>query len=281
MPIGHSGPRERAHWLIRSPTRAALVTALAVGVVLTLTPANGAAGDIATGFVRAVRHLAAPSSRGGQAFSGTPPVGALFTTSAGQLNQHFCTASVVDSPAGDLVITAAHCLTGISGTIEFVPGYNQGSKPYGVWAVTKVYADQAWSSSSSQDDDFAFLRVSKPGSSVPIENVTGAERLATGTPATRQLVQVIGYPIATSQPVTCQNRLREPMTNQLEFDCDGYTDGTSGGPFLSDVDQATGQGLVIGVIGGYQQGGDVPQVSYSAVLGANAAALYEQAVAGG
>jgi hypothetical protein len=71
------------------------------------------------------------------------------------------------------------------------------------------------------------------------------------------------------------------MTNQLEFDCDGYTDGTSGGPFLSDVDPATGQGLVIGVIGGYQQGGDVPQVSYSAVLGANAAALYEQAVAGG
>ena len=103
---------------------------------------------------------------------------------------------------------------------------------------------------------------------------------ATGTPATRQLVQVIGYPVATSQPVTCQNRLREPMTDQLEFDCDGYTDGTSGGPFLSDVDQATGQGLVIGVIGGYQQGGDVPQVSYSAVLGANAAALYEQAVAG-
>jgi hypothetical protein len=38
---------------------------------------------------------------------------------------------------------------------------------------------------------------------------------------------------------------------------------------------------VIGVIGGYQQGGDTPQVSYPAVLGANAAALYEQAVAGG
>ena len=258
----------------------ALVTALAVGAVVTLTPANGAASDIATGFVRAVRHLAAPS-RAGQAFAGTPAVGALFTTSAGQLGQHFCTASVVDSPAGDLVITAAHCVSGASGTIEFVPGYDRGNQPYGVWTVTKVYVDQAWKSSSSDDDDFAFLRVSQPGSSVPVENVTGAERLAAGTPASHQLVQVIGYPNATNQPITCQNRLRKPMAGQLEFDCGGYTNGTSGGPFLSEVDQATGQGLVIGVIGGYQQGGDTPQVSYSAVLGANAAALYKQAVAGG
>ena len=68
---------------------------------------------------------------------------------------------------------------------------------------------------------------------------------------------------------------------QLEFDCDGYSDGTSGGPFLSEVDQATGQGLVIGVIGGYQQGGDTPDVSYSPVLGTNAAALYRKAVSGG
>ena len=116
-------------------------------------------------------------------------------------------------------------------------------------------------------------------SSVPVEDVTGAERLGTDAPASRELVQVIGYPSATDQPVTCQDPIRQPMAGQLEFDCDGYTNGTSGGPFLSEVDQATGQGLVIGVIGGFQQGGDAPQVSYSAVLGANAAALYSEAVA--
>ena len=110
---------------------------------------------------------------------------------------------MVDSPSGDLVITAAHCVSGATDTLDFVPGYNQGSAPYGVWTVTKVYVDQAWSSSSSQDDDFAFLRVSRPGSSVPIEDVTGAERLDTNTPASRELVQVIGYPNATNRPVTC------------------------------------------------------------------------------
>jgi V8-like Glu-specific endopeptidase len=266
--------------LLRTGRRGALVIALAVGAVVTLSPANGAASDIATGFVRAVRHLAAPS-RDGQAFAGTPAVGALFTASAGRLGRHFCTASVVDSPVGDLLITAAHCVTGTAGTIDFVPGYHGGDRPYGTWTVTRVYVDQAWKSSSSDDDDVAFLRVSRPGSSVPVEDVTGAERLATGTPVSRRLIQAIGYPNATDQPVTCQNWLRQPMAGQLEFDCGGYTNGTSGGPFLSEVDQATGQGLVIGVIGGYQQGGDTPQVSYSAVLGANAAALYKRAVAGG
>ena len=278
---GHSGPRERARRIARSPTRAALVTALAVGAVLTLTPASGAASDIATGFVRAVRHLAS-TSRNGQAFAGTPAVGALFTTSAGKLGQHFCTASVIDSPDGDLAITAAHCVTGTSGTIDFVPGYDNGATPpYGVWTVTRVYVDQAWSSSSNPDDDFAFLRISQPGSSVPVEDVTGAEQLSTSQPASRQLVQVIGYPNSSNQPITCQNWLREPMAGQLEFDCGSYTDGTSGGPFLAEVNQSTGQGVVIGVIGGYQQGGYTPQISYSSVLGANAAALYRTAVAGG
>jgi V8-like Glu-specific endopeptidase len=127
----------------------------------------------------------------------------------------------------------------------------------------------------------AFLRVSHQGSSVPIEDVTGADKLATGAPATRQLVQVIGYPDSANQPITCQNWLKEPMTDQLEFDCGAYTDGTSGAPFLADVDVTTGQGAVIGVIGGYEQGGDTPQVSYSAVLGTNIAALFKTAVAGG
>jgi hypothetical protein len=71
------------------------------------------------------------------------------------------------------------------------------------------------------------------------------------------------------------------MRDQLEFDCGGYPNGTSGGPFLSQVDPSTGQGQVIGVIGGYEQGGNTPEVSYSAVLGSNAAALYQRAVAGG
>jgi V8-like Glu-specific endopeptidase len=270
----------RAWRIFRSPSRAALITAAAVGAVVTLTPACGTASGVATGVARAVRHLAAPA-RNSQPFSGEPAVGALFTTSSGRLGKHFCTASVVGSPAGDLVLTAAHCVSGVSGAIDFVPGYNQGSAPYGVWRVTRIYVDRAWHSSSGQGDDFAFLRVANSGAGLPVEDETGAEKLVTGTPARRQLVQVIGYPDGANQPVTCQNWLRKPKPDRLEFDCGGYPDGTSGGPFLIHVDRATGQGQVIGVIGGYEQGGNTPQVSYSAVLGRSAAALYKTAVAGG
>jgi V8-like Glu-specific endopeptidase len=252
---------------------------VATGVVVTVTPAGSAADDIASGFVRVVGNLMSPS-QSGQDFTGTPAVGALFTTTGGKLGHHFCTASVVGSPHGDLVITAAHCVSGGAAGVVFVPGYHGGAAPYGIWTVTKVYADAAWTSSANPDDDVAFLRVAQPGSIVPVEDVTGAEQLETGAPA-RQLVEVIGYPDAGDQPITCRNWTREPMADQLEFDCGGYTDGTSGGPFLTDVNPLTGQGTVIGVIGGYEQGGDLPQISYSAMFETNVAALYRAAVTGG
>lgn len=277
-PGDDNGPRKRARRFPRTPAAVAIVTVLTVGVVAAVTPAEGAAGDIASSFARAVRHLVS-TSQNGQDFAGTPAVGALFTMSKGKLGRHFCTASVIGSPHGDLVITAAHCMTGTSGVV-FVPGYDRGAAPYGIWTVTKIYVDRSWTSSSNPDDDVAFLRVSQAGSTVPIEDVTGAEALKTGTPA-RQLVEVIGYPDSGSQPIVCRNWTREPMSEQLEFDCGGYTDGTSGGPFLANVNPLTGQGRVIGVIGGYEQGGLTPQVSYSSMFGANVAALYRQAVAGG
>jgi V8-like Glu-specific endopeptidase len=258
---------------------AALASALGVSAVFVVTPASGAAGDFAS-LARAVRHLGS-TSKNALTFAGTPAVGALFATSAGKLSQHFCTASVINSPSGDLVLTAAHCVTGTSGTVVFVPGYNNGSTPYGVWTVNKVYTDKAWQRSHSVNDDVAILQVSQRGSAVPIENVTGAEQLAAASPTTRTLAEVIGYPDSSNQPITCQNWLKTPMTDQLEFDCGGYTDGTSGGPFLTNVSSTTGQGTVVGVIGGYEQGGDLPQVSYSSAFGANVAALYKAAVAGG
>ncbi len=256
-----------------------LLIASAFAAGFTVSPSNGAPEAITPVFVGAMRHLVS-ASRDGQEVAGAPAVGALFTVSgAGGLGSHFCTASVVDSPNGDLLITAAHCVSGLSSGIAFVPGYD-GEAPYGVWTVTRVYVDASWSSSSDPDDDVAFLRVSQPGSSTPIEAVTGGEQLQAGTPA-RQFVEVIGYPDSSNQAISCRNWTSEPMPDQLEFDCGGYSDGTSGGPFLAGVNPLNGQGTVIGVLGGYEQGGLTPQVSYAAMFGANVTALYQVAVAGG
>jgi V8-like Glu-specific endopeptidase len=247
---------------------------------LTLTaavaPATGAASGIVTKFRHAVDHMTA-DTKSAQSFDGSAAVGALFTlNSKGQLGNHFCSGSVVQSPAGDLVLTAAHCVTGVASTVVFVPQYHDGKSPYGVWRVTHVYTDSAWQSSENPDDDFAFLTVSDPMQGVPIEDITGAEQLGSVT-QTRDYVQVIGYPDGENSPIECANWTKGFSATQLEFDCGGYPDGTSGGPFLTNVSPATGQGVVIGVIGGFQQGGLTSQVSYSSMFSTTVEALYKTA----
>ncbi len=221
-----------------------------------------------------------PAPRHGQFYRGTPAVGALFTVTGSRLGQHFCTASVLASPVKDLVITAAHCLHGHQvGRVAFVPGYHRGQRPYGAWRVTRIFAGSAWKSRGSTDDDVAILVVHQAGNPDQVQTLTGGEALGTGWKA-MQPVQVIGYPDGRERPITCPGRTRAFGPHQLEFDCGGYTKGTSGGPFLAKVRPATGRGTVIGVIGGYQQGGDTPSVSYSARFAQQVRALYNQAVAG-
>jgi V8-like Glu-specific endopeptidase len=253
-----------------------ILGAVAIFGTLALAPArSGASGDTWPGWLGTV---GAPVASNGQSFGGVAAVGALFGEDSGTLNSHFCTASVVDSPHGDLAITAAHCVTGTSGQIAFVPGYVNGTEPYGVWQVTRVYTDAAWQSAQDPDDDVAFLQLSGAPGGAPIQTVTGAEHVATDA-AARGLVRVIGYPDTAEQPVSCVNWTKVFSPTQLEFDCGGFPNGTSGGPFLANVSAFSGQGTVIGVIGGYEQGGDTPQVSYSVSFGAAVAVLYKSAKA--
>lgn len=257
-----------------------LAVALAAAFVV---PAGGATSGLAIRMAGSVRRFfSAPSpSRTARPFNGVAAVGALFVRNGkGQLGQHFCTASVVNSPGGDLALTAAHCVTQNPGTIVFAPGYANGRAPYGLWRVTRAYMNRAWQKSEDPDDDIAFLRLARAADGVPIEDVTGAESLATGWPA-RSYVRVVGYPDGAARPVWCANWTREFSPTQLRFDCGGYTTGTSGGPFLADVSAITGEGTVIGVLGGYHQGGNTPSVSYSIAFGPAVARLFAKAEAGG
>ena len=254
-----------------------------MGIVATSPGAHGAE-RLAFRLAAAVKALprgapaVPPALLHGRFYNGTPAVGALFTINSGRLGQHFCTASVVASPVRDLVITAAHCLHGRQpGQVAFVPQYHRHLEPYGTWTVDQVFVDAAWARSANPDDDVAFLVVSQPGNSTPVQELTGGEKLATGWRAT-QLVRVIGYPDGRERPITCTARTRAFGRRQMEFDCGGYTDGTSGGPFLANVRPATGLGAVAGVIGGYEQGGDTPSVSYSARFGRAVRDLYREAV---
>jgi V8-like Glu-specific endopeptidase len=269
----------------RRPMWAVGLAGAALIVAAAAAPNAQGAARLAVRLAAAVKSLprqapvVPPALLHGRFYTGTPAVGALFSTRSGHLGQHFCTGSVVASPAGDLVITAAHCMQGRkAGHVAFVPEYQRSQQPFGVWTVKRVFVDQAWASSRSPNDDFAFLVVAQSGDATPIQDLTGGEKLGTGWKPV-QKVQVIGYPDTRERPITCTSKTRAFGTYQMEFDCGGYTNGTSGGPFLANVHAATGLGTVIGVIGGYQQGGDTPSVSYSARFGTAVRALYNKAVA--
>jgi hypothetical protein len=64
----------------------------------------------------------------------------------------------------------------------------------------------------------------------------------------------------------------------MRFDCDGFPNGTSGSPWVTNVSPATGLGTVVGVIGGYEQGGDTPAVSYSSYFDQDIMDLYNTTV---
>ena len=269
-----TGSRRR-RWAARLARRAGLAASFSLALAAALVVMVPAAGDPVA--------LAAPLNvADANSFSGTPAVGALFYRQGGRL-EHFCTASVVRSRHQDLLATAAHCMAGRklapAGAVIFAPGYHDGVFPYGQWVVRAAYTDRRWRAGHDPDDDVAFLLAGRAGRH--IQKTTGGETLVTGA-GLPQEVRVMGYPDSSRLPVFCDAAARafnRHHLRQMVFFCTDYTNGTSGGPFLAHVSGATDTGRLIGVIGGYEQGGFTPDVSYSARFGGGVAALFKAAQA--
>jgi len=173
---------------------------------------------------------------------------------------NLCTGIVA---GGDLVLTAAHC---VKEGMAFAPSYHDGVAPLGMWTVTGVAVADGWTNSADPDLDFAFLTVRQAGNPASLESLTGANVLGTDR-GFGHTITLTGYPDTTDSPVVCTGTTTRFETYQLRVACPGFPDGTSGGPWVTD-------GAVIGVIGGYQLGGDTPDVSYSAYFDDDIAKLY-------
>lgn len=222
-------------------------TCLAVGLAFT---AKGASGRVPR-----AKHASNPVVT-------SATVGALFAS--GWANGHACTASVVDSPAGNLILTAAHCVTEPIAGARFVPGYHNGVAPFGTWIVQKATVDPRWTKSQDPADDVAFLTVSPAQSNASrasVQAVVGANVLAEA-PNEGEKIVITGYPADTDEPVDCDS-LTYLSGGWPTFDCDGFSDGTSGSPWIVNFDSSTGTGVVVGIIGGPEQGGDTDGTSYS------------------
>ena len=82
---------------------------------------------------------------------------------------------------------------------------------------------------------------------------------------------VTGYPNSQESPIDCTNKPGAHSDTQQRISCPEFTGGTSGSPWVN------GDHEVVGILGGHEQGGTTPDISYSVVLGAEAAELYGDA----
>ncbi|MFF9128507.1 hypothetical protein ACF09J_35625 [Streptomyces sp. NPDC014889] len=100
----------------------------------------------------------------------------------------------------------------------------------------------------------------------------GGNRLLTGSGFDHKNVHLVAYPGANPPPLTCTTTTRKETFSgwpgsYLRIDCDGYSGGSSGGPFIANFNEQTQTG---DVIGGYMTGGPTNDTSYSSARTASA-----------
>ncbi len=199
-----------------------------------------------------------------------PRVGAVFL---GGGDLHTCTGSVLQSAGHDLMLTAAHCLSGDVSATTFVPGFAGSAEPANVWALQTVYFDPRWLAAKDPHADYVIARLARPDGA-PADRHLSSGLLLGGAPAPGTQVSVVAYPAgAGGMPIGCL--AGTGITHGFpSLPCAGLVGGTSGAPWLMGS-------TVIGVIGGLDGGGCDEKISYSAPLDEHVSQVLARAEAGG
>lgn len=163
-----------------------------------------------------------------------------------------CSGSVINTVAGDIVLTAGHCViapgSGTQATnIAFVPGYRDPNTPFGIWPATSFATTSEWQSTAgtgNPDDadesgDMAMLTIANRSSDgATLKNVVGAVGIAFNQPQNQTYMEY-GYPAASpydgsrlyefTTPWATDDTSFSPATMGISSD---FTPGSSGGPWL-------------------------------------------------
>jgi hypothetical protein len=229
--------------LVKSSRQAAVgVTTRLLLVVISLIAASEY--YLLTARTSTVAHAVTPTA---QPISPDPKLGAVYVGT-----KHLCTGSVLDSPAGDLILTAGHCV-GMGPNETFVAGLHGPPTAEEFWRIDTVYLDPRWLQHHDPLADFAIARVSR-NAGEKVESQPGLGVMLGATPKPGTAVALDGYTKDTDLPVGCQFATATTENGYPEADCAQMLDGTSGSPWLEGS-------TVTGLIGGPYGGGCEGQVT--------------------
>jgi V8-like Glu-specific endopeptidase len=219
--------------------------------------ANGKPGTTpaADPAVRAVaRKLAGGDARLAAQITESATVGKVFYTKPSTgLPGYKCSASALNTPSLQLVITAGHCVhEGAGGTWmrdwTFVPQYRNGAAPHGTFAAKQFRSFDAWMNSSDRRRDVG-VTTTWPLNGRKLVNVVGGMGLSWNFPQAVP-VTTLAYPSNFNGGEIqqwCQGTTRAVSDGRIELACNNGP-GASGGPWLRNFDDNTGRGSVNGVM---------------------------------
>ncbi|WP_214322418.1 trypsin-like serine peptidase [Nonomuraea sediminis] len=190
------------------------------------------------------------ANSGGAAWTGGGAVvkttGRIFFTYQGR--NASCSGSAVTSANKSVVLTAGHCVK-LGGDYHtnwvFVPGYDQGQRPYGTWAATKLITTPQWDSSEDINFDVAAAVVA-PLQGKSLTDAVGGQGVAFNQ-GRRVQMHAFGYPAAApydgSKLIYCAGRTFDDflMSKDHGLTCN-MTGGSSGGPWFQNFNESTGLG---------------------------------------
>ena len=114
------------------------------------------------------------------------------------LGDYACSATVLDTPNGKVILTAGHCvleprLGRFASDIVFVPAYTDATAPYGIWSWQSAATTREWAYKGNTNYDFATVKL-RELNATPIETVVGGRQMQTNI-VRNQSYAAFGYPV--------------------------------------------------------------------------------------
>ncbi|RCV48105.1 trypsin-like serine peptidase [Marinitenerispora sediminis] len=194
-----------------------------------------------------------------------------------------CSASVIRADNRDTVLTAGHCLKDGAGAWvknwTFVPGYDDGERPYGSFVAREMLVPQEWSRDADDSFDFGMAVLHTGSEGGHVADHTGSQPIAFQSAGDRRLY-AFGYPSAGSfdgrRLHYCSGTTRPDRsgTTAAGMRCQ-MTEGSSGGPWFADFNPRTGTGTIMSVIS-FKYANDAG-TQYGPNLGDAARRVYDRA----
>jgi hypothetical protein len=179
----------------------------------------------------------------------------FFTISDGSDPGNFlCSGTAVRSPSHTLVWTAGHCVHdliefggGFATNFEFVPGYENGQRPFGEWVAKDLFTTDGFANNGNEKLDLGAAVMRRDDDGRGIQDVIGSRGIAFNQ-SRNQTFKAFGYPAVSTlfrpdfdgqRLYTCTSpRIGDddpggggPET--IQIDCD-MTGGASGGGWVID-----------------------------------------------